>query len=166
MVDSAHPQTGATAHGGYEEADVNFRALLIFVAVLAAMVVATWLVVSLTFHHLAKVAGAQDHKMLAHEVVPSVAASRTYFPDPREQVSPPADLSALRAREDAVLQSYGWIDQNAGIVRLSIDRAMALIAERGLPRADTNAPGPSSLQLQQQRPLQTEPPRNNEGGPR
>jgi hypothetical protein len=31
------------------------------------------------------------------------------------------------------LNSYGWVDQQAGIARIPIDRAMALLAQRGLP---------------------------------
>jgi hypothetical protein len=31
------------------------------------------------------------------------------------------------------LQSYGWIDQQKGVVRIPIERAMELTAERGLP---------------------------------
>lgn len=93
-------------------------------------------------------------------MVPSVAASRAYFPLPREQVSPQADLQAFRTREEAELNSYGWIDRKAGVVRIPIDRAMDLIIQQGLPvRIGTNAnkTGPSSLQLQQQRPIQFTP---------
>jgi hypothetical protein len=73
---------------------------------------------------------------------------------PPLQVNPPLDLLAFRAREEAQLNSYGWIDRTAGIVRIPIDRAMDLLLVRGLPvRQATNRDGlgPSSWQLQQQR---------------
>jgi hypothetical protein len=54
-------------------------------------------------------------------------------PAPRLQVDPPADLAALRAAEGAALSRYGWEDRAAGVVRIPIDRALALTAERGLP---------------------------------
>lgn len=54
-------------------------------------------------------------------------------PEPRLQTNPRADLSDLRAQEDAILRSYGWIDKDAGVVRIPIDRAMKLAVERGLP---------------------------------
>jgi hypothetical protein len=54
-------------------------------------------------------------------------------PEPRLQTNPRQDLSDLRAREDAVLGTYGWVDKNAGIVRIPIDDAMKLTVERGLP---------------------------------
>jgi hypothetical protein len=52
---------------------------------------------------------------------------------PRLQIDPHADLTALRAAKNAQLSGYGWIDQPGGVVRLPIDQAMQLTAERGLP---------------------------------
>jgi hypothetical protein len=54
-------------------------------------------------------------------------------PAPRLQINPREDLRELRAREDAVLNSYGWVDKNAGVVRIPIGEAMKLTVERGLP---------------------------------
>jgi hypothetical protein len=54
-------------------------------------------------------------------------------PEPRLQTNPRQDLRELRASEDAILNSYGWVDQNTGIVRIPIGAAMKLVAERGLP---------------------------------
>jgi hypothetical protein len=38
-------------------------------------------------------------------------------------------LRETRVREDAELKQYGWVDREAGIVRLPIDRAMDLVLE-------------------------------------
>jgi hypothetical protein len=54
-------------------------------------------------------------------------------PEPRLQEEPFGDLIAQRAEEDAWLRSYGWVDREAGVVRIPIEEAMRLIAERGLP---------------------------------
>lgn len=54
-------------------------------------------------------------------------------PAPRLQVDPAADLAAFRAAEASELSSYAWEDRAAGVVRIPIDRALALTAERGLP---------------------------------
>lgn len=48
-------------------------------------------------------------------------------------VQEPMNLQKFRAEEEHLLTSYGWVDQNAGVVRLPIDRAKALLLERGLP---------------------------------
>ena len=41
----------------------------------------------------------------------------------------------LHAREDLLLDHYSWVDQSQGKVRIPIERAMELIAQRGLPVA-------------------------------
>jgi hypothetical protein len=41
-------------------------------------------------------------------------------------------LDELR-KENEVLGSYAWVDQNNGVVRIPIDQAMDLLAQRGLP---------------------------------
>ena len=71
------------------------------------------------------------------------------FPEPRLEVRPSGELEKLRAAEKRQMNSYGWIDRNAGIVHIPIDRAMQLIAERGLP--DVGG-GQTPLQLMQARP--------------
>jgi hypothetical protein len=62
-------------------------------------------------------------------------------PEPRLQADPRGDLIRFRQAEDHVLTSYGWVDRNAGIVRIPIDRAMKLTVERGLPARAAGEPG-------------------------
>lgn len=61
-------------------------------------------------------------------------------PEPRLQTHPRWDLQKMRAEEDRVLDSYGWVDAQRGIVRIPIERAMALVAEEGLPARAGAAP--------------------------
>jgi hypothetical protein len=65
-------------------------------------------------------------------------------PEPRLEVTPILDLQAMRAAEDQVLGSYGWIDQAHGVVRIPIDRAIDLLAQRGLPARQQNGPQSSA----------------------
>lgn len=62
------------------------------------------------------------------------------IPKPRLQVAPARELEALRAAEDAVLNSYGWVDREAGIVRVPIERAMELLVERERHKAEGGNP--------------------------
>lgn len=66
------------------------------------------------------------------------------FPTPRVQTDDGnQDIANLHAREDLLLNNYTWVDQSKGQVRIPIDRAMELIAQRGLPVAQptqTQAP--------------------------
>ena len=54
-------------------------------------------------------------------------------PAPRLEVAPRAALEALRREEDALLQSYEWVDRAQGRARIPISRALDLIEKRGLP---------------------------------
>lgn len=58
------------------------------------------------------------------------------FPTPRVQVDDGLqDLANLHGREDLLLDHYSWADQGQGKVRIPIERAMELMAVRGLPVA-------------------------------
>jgi len=54
-------------------------------------------------------------------------------PEPRLQVNPAVDLLRMRDVENVTLQNYAWVDADKGIVRIPIARAMAILAEQGLP---------------------------------
>ncbi len=57
--------------------------------------------------------------------------------------TPVVDLGEMRAAEQRVLTSYGWVDQQKGIVRIPIGQAMKLTLERGLPvQSGGQAPPP------------------------
>ena len=43
------------------------------------------------------------------------------------------DLKEFRAGEDAILNDYGWVDPEKGIVRIPVERALELVAKEGLP---------------------------------
>lgn len=75
-------------------------------------------------------------------------------PPPQLQVDPTADYETFRASEDAKMNSYGWIDKQAGIIRIPIERAMDLIAQRGLPTRGDGTPdasGVTPMQMQERK---------------
>lgn len=76
-------------------------------------------------------------------------------PEPRLQSSPGHDMSELRAREDAVLNGYAWVDRRAGIARIPVERAMRLLADTGLPDA-LPSPASSSAAATPRTPVQAE----------
>jgi hypothetical protein len=49
---------------------------------------------------------------------------------------PDLDLRDFLAAQEAKHVGYGWADRQAGVATLPLERAMALIAERGLPAWD------------------------------
>ncbi len=54
-------------------------------------------------------------------------------PLPRLQPLPVNDIAEFRAEEERLLRTFGWVDREAGIVRIPIEDAMRLTLERGLP---------------------------------
>jgi hypothetical protein len=65
------------------------------------------------------------------------------FPQPRLEKNERIEINDFRLREEQALDSYGWVDQKAGVVRIPIERAMQLIAQRGLsttPKVGTVPP--------------------------
>jgi len=59
------------------------------------------------------------------------------FPTPRLQSDDGnQDVANLHAREDLLLDHYSWVDDAHTKVRIPIERAMELIAQRGLPVAE------------------------------
>jgi hypothetical protein len=63
----------------------------------------------------------------------ATTSMRRLPPEPRLQTEPREDLRTLRESEEQALTTYGWVDKNAGIVRIPIEQAMKLTVERGLP---------------------------------
>ena len=85
---------------------------------------------------------------------------RMLAPAPQLQTDPTIDLARLRTANDAKLESYGWVDKSARIVRIPIERAMDLIAQRGLPTrgpGTKDASGLTPVDLQKQKAAATKP---------
>ena len=55
-------------------------------------------------------------------------------PEPRLQANPQSDLKKMLQQEDQVLNNYGWVDPDRGIVRLPVERALEIVAQKGLPQ--------------------------------
>jgi len=74
-----------------------------------------------------------------------IETSRTLPPGPRLQVDARKDLAAYLKDQQQALDTYGWVDQKAGVVRVPIDRAMDLLLAKGLPvRSESTAGAPAS----------------------
>jgi hypothetical protein len=70
------------------------------------------------------------------EMQRKVAVLTQSFPTPRLQTDDGnQDLADLHEREDLLLDNYSWVDRSQGKVRIPIERAIELIAQRGLPVA-------------------------------
>ena len=54
------------------------------------------------------------------------------FPEPRLEDNERTELNGFRYSEEEQLNSYGWVDKNAGIAHIPIEQAMQSIAQKGL----------------------------------
>jgi hypothetical protein len=123
---SAHADNPDVHH---ETTDVNIRGILAFGVGLFIAAVLIHFLVWLLFGYFA----GREAQQKTPEF-PLAASQETRLPpEPRLQINPREDLRDLRAQEDAVLSSYGWVNRDGGVVRIPIADAMKLTVERGLP---------------------------------
>jgi hypothetical protein len=114
-----------------EATDANTRAITSFGIGLAFVIVVSQLLLWWLFDELA------GKEARLSPPVPAIikAQAPVLPPEPRLQASPRLDLQKMLRDEDAVLDHYGWVgDPDRGIVRLPIQRALEIVAERGLPQ--------------------------------
>jgi hypothetical protein len=108
---------------GHERTDVSIRPIVVAGTILVAVTLAAFLVVAVQLRILAGQAARRDPAPS-----PLAAARPERPPEPRLQTAPGADLQAMRAAEEAALGSYGWVDRQAGLVRIPLARAQELLA--------------------------------------
>jgi hypothetical protein len=93
-------------------------------------------------------------RQYASESAPSgITTAGRLPPPPRLQNNPASDWQQLLETENAKLNSYGWIDKNAGMIRIPIERAIDLLAQRGFPARgnDGEKGGKTPLQMRQEK---------------
>ena len=127
MVEHANAPRQDNPAVSHESSDVDLRRITYWgvglaVAVLLILVLLFWL-----FNFFSK-----RESRLGHDPV-GIRQSTPQTTGPPLQISPRNEMAEMRAAEEKILQSYGWIDQQKGIVRIPIERAMELTAQRGLP---------------------------------
>jgi len=118
----------ATTEGeGHEKKDADVATIVLIAVGVLLLVLLVQLTVWMTLRHL-RLSRAEKEQGPA-----LVNESVKQFPAPRLQIDPAVDLAKMRASDLRDLDSFAWIDQKAGVFRIPIERAMQLLAERGLP---------------------------------
>lgn len=121
----------------HEVSEKRVKNVLLVAGGAALLVVFSLAACGLTMDLLRQGRSMQDMRPLGLILAPNLKVLER-FPKPNLQIDDDhAERLALYSQQDAKLNSYGWVDRNNGIVRIPIDRAMELIAQRGLP-ARTN----------------------------
>jgi hypothetical protein len=147
-----HQPERVDASKGFEQRDVRVSGIVVFLVVLSVFAVVT----AVLAYGLGKVLDARmkkedgppnrwaqpvDLPPLGNlpsnpEMQNKLGAMTQSFPAPRIQADDGnQDVADLHAREDLLLDYYSWVDSSQGKVRIPIERAMELLAARGLPVA-------------------------------
>jgi hypothetical protein len=169
---SSHGPDEIDASQGFEQTDIKVTGIVVFLTALAILVAVT----GVLCYGIGKVINAElnredgpnakwtktaDLRELGNlptnpELQNKVAELAHQFPTPRVQTDDGnEDTAELHAREDLLLNNYSWADRSKGKVRIPIDRAMELIAQRGLPVAPAAQQSP--LMAGDQQPVVTAP---------
>jgi hypothetical protein len=152
--DPVDPKLTESENAGYEITDVNVNGIVVFLASLGAFVAVFFVFCfgmgKVINNALTKRDGPPNQwnqaniptgKLRNMESNPAMQQQELKqltqtFPTPRLQGDDGnQDTADLHAREDLLLDNYSWVDRSKGTVRIPIDRAMELIAQRGLPVA-------------------------------
>lgn len=112
---------------GHERRDINVFSVVIFmVALEIAMFLCAIIGYGFNYGYMHWVKQTMPHVSPLTDIAPEP-------PSPRLQVNPADELRVYREQQTAIVESYGWVDPQSGAIRMPVERAKRLIAERGLP---------------------------------
>lgn len=132
------PQAQALEAGrGHEPDRLQVKGIIAFAVGLVGVILAVLVIPAMLLRGFAQ--KEREAKALAP---PRFADLSPAFPAPRLQAVPSAEWIKLKREADGRLNSYGWIDRQAGIAHIPIDRAVAIIAKSGIPPAEMPKPAP------------------------
>jgi hypothetical protein len=137
------------AQEGFEQQDMTPQSVFTFLISLVVGGVLVYFVIWGFYHFM-------DARQRSHQPQPGPLVKQvetdtrtvspdqiTKFPQPRLEGNERVEIKDFRLKEEQTLNSYDWVDEKAGVVRIPIERAMQLVAQRGLPtvpKAGTVAP--------------------------
>jgi hypothetical protein len=132
-----------TKHGyedeGFEHQDLAPQGVFNFLIALAVGGVLVYFVIWGVYRFLD--ARQRAHQPLQSPLVKQVETDTrivlpgeiTKFPQPRLEQNERIEINDFRVKEEQALNTYGWVDEKAGVIHIPIERAMELIAQHGLP---------------------------------
>lgn len=120
---------------GHETREVNIKLILLSTLGMVISVLVVCFITVGIFDYL-------NSHQAATPPATALARPKEFPPAPRVQEHPWEEYKVLHANEARILNSYGWMDQATGTVRIPIDRAIELTAERGLPVAQQGSEAP------------------------
>jgi hypothetical protein len=114
---------------GHETRDISTRVVVIFGATLIVGAIVVHVAIWLVYMYF----GALADRAYPREYPMAAVGAPAQPPAPRLQTQPREELKQLRDEEQRVLDGYGWVDANGGVVHIPIEQAMKMTLEQGLP---------------------------------
>ena len=128
----------------FEDRDLGGRGIVFFLIALGITCILLCLIVwgLMRFLQHVQTAGAQANPAqgYAGPVTPAKGDPTVRFPKPTLQPDDVADMNKLRSDNEMQLNSYGYVDQKAGIVHIPIEQAIDTLAKQGLPTRPQQQP--------------------------
>src|SRR6266852_8571123 len=148
MSDDTTKHVETSAHGEFEREDLSAKGVFSFLIGLAAVCVLFFFILRELYAYLD--AYQKAHQPPQNPLVKTTEADTrmvgpediTKFPQPRLEKDERLEINDFRLEEEKMLNSYGWVDEKAGMVHIPIERAMQLVAQRGLPTRPPNGQNP------------------------
>jgi hypothetical protein len=128
MSEEVH-KSSISPDAGYEHTDADVGPLAVLAVTIGLLVLISLTGVAIMW----RVMAYETHDSGTLRGSP-LAGLRPLPPSPRLQIYPATDLKDTREQEHELLSTYGWVEKDKGVVRIPVDRAMDLLAERGLPQ--------------------------------
>jgi hypothetical protein len=113
---------------GHEPSEIGIRGIFLFGAVLVVSAVVILIFLAGVMRWFSR-----EEKRLETLRPPQYSDERGQYPTPQLQSNPSADMQEFARREADEMRTYGWVDRKAGIAHIPIDRAIDILAEKGLP---------------------------------
>ena len=122
---------------GHEETDAEVGPLVRFAIFLTLITLACAALTAGFYKYL----DAREQAEKAPRYPLTAGVERPLPLPPRLQNYPFDDVKGLRREEAKLLEHYQWVDKNAGTVRIPVERAIEILAAKGLPH---RPPSPSA----------------------
>lgn len=125
----------------HETTDLDIKGVAVFTIGLVAMCAVTLIGLRIMMN------GFASEEREAKERAPSRLIVDAPIDGPRLQAESGQERQEIAKRDLGRLNSYGWLDQKAGTAHIPIERAIAILSEKGLPevgKADPFHPRPGS----------------------
>ena len=124
---------------GYQEDRIHVGPIAMFTVGLTVVVVIVFVAIAF----LMNLFNQAQERLAEREPALFALEDDDLYSGPRLQEKPSRDMEVMRREVNERLGSYGWVDRDAGVAHIPIDRALSIISQDGLPTRSSDPGGTS-----------------------